>query len=625
MVATRPGDDPTPRAGEGGPRRTTAQLASDPAFTGTYAQVVALAGAGIDATGAGDSTTALNALLASAAGKYVKGVPGSTYAVSAPLSVPSGTTLDMTGCTVALKNNTGSTLLKNSDYAGGNSDVTIIGGTWDGLYGRGANYNGVSDQNQQHAMDFRNVTRLTIRSTRHIDATKYAIRIANARQVTVRDVYFSTHSDGLHMHGPIAGADIRNLSGSTGDDFLAIGNSDFAAYDPGSTGDCTDILIDGLYPTACTGNIVHPFTSTGFVISDLAIRNLYGAKTGASNFIVSLDASAANGGTMRRVLVENIQTSTTSNAPLVRTYNADDVTIRDVRMRSNPGNTDMIRVESASTVARLVIDGVTDMQARATSGLVKINGTVTDLIVSRVQASLAAAGRLFSLTGAVTRASLSDVQATGVKSGDYGVLIGTSASGVLLKMANWQLNNIEYPIWCQTTAEVDFLGVDFTACTATVFLDGASAAPTVKGAGIKSAPTFRSVQSNSTGTLRSKSIDFPQDLVRTEIAKNAGDLVYNTNASAAPFTVGPAVCDGTQWRSLTAAAVKTGTATLVAGTVTVADTSITNNSVIRLAYKTIGGTPGAAYVSARTAGTSFAITSTSGADTSVVQYYIDAY
>lgn len=39
MVLTRPGDDPTPRAGEGGPRRTAAQLATDPAFTGAYATI----------------------------------------------------------------------------------------------------------------------------------------------------------------------------------------------------------------------------------------------------------------------------------------------------------------------------------------------------------------------------------------------------------------------------------------------------------------------------------------------------------------------------------------------------------------------------------------------------------
>lgn len=67
---------------------------------------------------------------------------------------------------------------------------------------------------------------------------------------------------------------------------------------------------------------------------------------------------------------------------------------------------------------------------------------------------------------------------------------------------------------------------------------------------------------------------------------------------------------------------KQGTATLAAGTVTVANTSITANSRILCTGNTAGGTPGGANVSARTAGTSFTITSTNAADTSVVAFEI---
>lgn len=67
---------------------------------------------------------------------------------------------------------------------------------------------------------------------------------------------------------------------------------------------------------------------------------------------------------------------------------------------------------------------------------------------------------------------------------------------------------------------------------------------------------------------------------------------------------------------------KMGTATLVAGTVTVNTTAVSANSRILLTINNPGGTPGAVYVSARTAGTSFTITSTSGADTSDVVWAI---
>ena len=67
---------------------------------------------------------------------------------------------------------------------------------------------------------------------------------------------------------------------------------------------------------------------------------------------------------------------------------------------------------------------------------------------------------------------------------------------------------------------------------------------------------------------------------------------------------------------------KQGTAVLVAGTVTVADTAVTASSRIFLTGQADGGTPGFLRVSARTAGRSFTITSSSDTDTSTVAYEI---
>lgn len=67
---------------------------------------------------------------------------------------------------------------------------------------------------------------------------------------------------------------------------------------------------------------------------------------------------------------------------------------------------------------------------------------------------------------------------------------------------------------------------------------------------------------------------------------------------------------------------KMGTATLVGGTVTVNTTAVTANSRIFLTTQTLGGTIGVQYISARSAGTSFTITSASGTDTSTVAWLI---
>lgn len=67
---------------------------------------------------------------------------------------------------------------------------------------------------------------------------------------------------------------------------------------------------------------------------------------------------------------------------------------------------------------------------------------------------------------------------------------------------------------------------------------------------------------------------------------------------------------------------KQGTATLTAGTVTVANTSVTANSRIFLTGQVLGGTAGGLNVTSRTAGTSFVVTSTNAADTSTFAYEI---
>ncbi len=72
-----------------------------------------------------------------------------------------------------------------------------------------------------------------------------------------------------------------------------------------------------------------------------------------------------------------------------------------------------------------------------------------------------------------------------------------------------------------------------------------------------------------------------------------------------------------------------GRATLVAGVVTVADTTVTATSIILAHRQTVAGTSGGTLAITRTAGTNFTITSqaagvltTQAADTSVVGYLV---
>ncbi len=102
----------------------------------------------------------------------------------------------------------------------------------------------------------------------------------------------------------------------------------------------------------------------------------------------------------------------------------------------------------------------------------------------------------------------------------------------------------------------------------------------------------------------------------TTLARTAAGVLGVTVGSLAVATAG----QGLQVKEGTNA--KQGTAVLVAGTVTVANTAVTANSRIFLTSQVDGGVTGFLRVSARTAGTSFVITSSSVLDTSTVAYQI---
>lgn len=100
------------------------------------------------------------------------------------------------------------------------------------------------------------------------------------------------------------------------------------------------------------------------------------------------------------------------------------------------------------------------------------------------------------------------------------------------------------------------------------------------------------------------------------LIRPSAHLLQLTNADYDIATVGRGlqIAEGTNARQ--------GTATLVAGQATVANTSVTANTRIYLGAVTPAGSPGALFVSSVTVGTGFHITSSNGADTSTVSYFL---
>ena len=105
-----------------------------------------------------------------------------------------------------------------------------------------------------------------------------------------------------------------------------------------------------------------------------------------------------------------------------------------------------------------------------------------------------------------------------------------------------------------------------------------------------------------------------------EFNERAGTVSFDSSGNARHLTHQTTGLWLNANRVRSSSTLRTGTATLVGGTVTIADTATVATTRIIVGLVTPGGTTGALRVSAKTNGTSFVITSTSGTDTSVIYY-----
>jgi len=154
-------------------------------------------------------------------------------------------------------------------------------------------------------------------------------------------------------------------------------------------------------------------------------------------------------------------------------------------------------------------------------------------------------------------------------------------------------------------------------------LSGANGAPAVSQS--RSVGTKIVLRLN-TGTLIDGAIGFdnasgPWICSNSNIDFYAGSVASVTGRFSSAGLTLPTVGTGILIKEGTNATMGV-TAAMTAGTITVSTTKVTTNSRIFLTAQTTGGTPGALRVSARTAGTSFTITSSSTADTSTVAWII---
>lgn len=226
---------------------------------------------GAKGDGIADDTAALQRALDG--GRRIVVIPAGTYLIRAALQLDSETTVRADpNAVIRLADHAGNAvdvfLLKNRDETGGNHDIVVEGGIWDG--NNEHNPRGQPEEMPCYTgvgMNFNHVRRLQLRDLVIRNPETYAIRAIHLYDFRIEDIGFDfsitrANQDGVHLNGFCERGVIRNLRAlspyATNDDMVALNADDgtgaaFVSQQGTVCGPIRDIVVEHLRaPSAFT-------------------------------------------------------------------------------------------------------------------------------------------------------------------------------------------------------------------------------------------------------------------------------------------------------------------------------------------------------------------------------------
>ena len=580
--------------------------------------------------GGADDTPAIQAALNAAAALMpsprVTGLPGETYQTRG-LVIHSGTTLDMTGCAIERMAGAG-LILRNAAYGGigqRDHDITVIGGEWRRMSSR--SYSGTSAGS--HTMVFHRVDGVRVRDARFANdvpaGAKYALFFCDVTDYAAEHLRFANlSSDAIHIAGPALRGHLSDVAGYSGDDFIGVTGRDYDSYQLTAGGGdvraltISDVFLDG----AASGILLLPGRSDAGVahtISGVHISDVRGSTSNGHVMRFTDDTAFAGtiGGVWEDVVVEGVSVTTPGTgygAPYLRTSAEGvaagsvmrSITLRDITLRSD---TTQVVVQGAQ-IECLTVDRIRSTATAHTVGLIDVKaGSIGTLTVRGLRAAIAG-GYGVKQQGTIGTLMAEDWEIGGTGSGSAMLLAGATPRVLCTNLT------LSRPVTVQGTDAPEISAANITMLNGAYFIYGlATAAPVLRGSNIIA---DRAIDRSGSPVLRATGIGVRADVAKITPVSHDTVYNYNVNAATCPY-IGQVYYDGSAWRALRGF-LKSGTVTLVGGTATVADIATTGSTEVLLEIVTSGGAVGQPYVSARTAGTGFTITSTSPTDTSTVRW-----
>lgn len=369
------------------------------------------------------------------------------------------------------------------------------------------------------------------------NAKKYNVYIAGASAVTSDYLDFEGPSDGLHLTGPIHGANIGVVSGSDGDNIFAVGTGDYAAYQIsegtifGLT--CRKIINNG-------GQIPVRFFGASIYSISAEIDGVHGSTNGnLASVQAMVDAQVVPNGNVwiRHLKVSDVQAdtgtaATISIAPDRLDYFEYNNGVNNVLTQATP----LISIAPVTTGIMAVLNDIRALNSAATGVSAKTiqmsTGTLKTLIINRgvVEGDSASDGRFIELGGTIDDVFLNDIYSRQAHST---VNLLSTLAGAARFHFNGSSINSNYGINNAAGISVSVFSNGTYWGAGTADFRNASTAGTMKiySASSKHATESKAYVRTAAQTAEVYGWDVPVDV--SILATTDGQYARNTNAAAA--------------------------------------------------------------------------------------------
>jgi hypothetical protein len=348
-------------------------------------------------------------------------------------------------------------------------NITFKGGIWQFGNNTGTGIN-------LHGLLFRFIDGLTVdlRGTSRISGVgKYMVSIGGCTSVTASGRNITNTSDGFHFVGPLFDVNVPYLSGSTGDDMLAILCSDFVAYADVS-GDIIGVTIGTLHEQAsgANGNILKLIAGAGWLLDDVKVTGqILGSSPQNVVYLGDEVGSALTvGGTYGTIDIGTVSAS--PPAGYYQLYIASPAADRIVGNLHYPPTTAYAAcfVGGASTATINELDLIADAGGVNTRALQINSATVTINTVKLRGHWAPTAGNAFvyAQAGTVNQMVLEDITAAlGASTGNVIDVIGATIGDIVFRGGNIT-GTLGYAVYYTsgTISRVRFMGTNIGVLTA---------------------------------------------------------------------------------------------------------------------------------------------------------------